>query len=296
VARGPLVQRRTEGDHDVRLAEQPLRERSREAAGDAEVVGIAGEQAVGHGARGQQRARALAQRAQRRTGAGQHGAAPGDDRGLPCSRQQVGERGHRRRRGPRRGEGAAVVGRRGHAVGQLGGLHVEREHEDDGAALDPRAAHRAGDVGHRAGRPVHALGRRPDGLHEADLVDAEVRAHRRAGHVGRQHEQRRAALRRLGQARHRVGQTRPLVDAARREAPAHAAVAVGHADRARLVAGGEAARAGIAQGVGDGEVAAAHEPEDGFHPHPRQRAADRLSDEHGAGGWRGTSRRRCNQI
>jgi hypothetical protein len=102
--------------------------------------------------------------------------------------------------------------------------------------------------------------------------------------------QRRAALGRLGQARHRVGQARPLVDAARRQAPAHAAVAVGHADRARLVAGGDAARAGVAQGVGDGQVAAAHQPEDGVHAHPGERAADRLSDEHRASHRRGTSR------
>jgi hypothetical protein len=47
--------------------------------------------------------------------------------------------------------------------------------------------------------------------------------------------------------------------------------------------GGDAARAGVAQGVGDREVAAAHQPEHGVHPHAGERAADRFSDEHRAG-------------
>ena len=136
----------------------------------------------------------------------------------------------------------------------------------------------------------------PDRLHEPDLVDAEVRADRRGGHVGREHDQRRAALGRLGQAGHRVGQPRPLMDAARGEPPAHAPVAVGHADRAALVARRVEARAGVAHRVGDGEVAAAHEPEHGVHAQAGQRAADRLSDEHRAGDRRGASRPRCNQI
>ena len=295
VAGGPLVERRTEGDHDVGLPQQPRGQRRREAAGDAEVVGVAGEQAVAHRARGQQRPGELAERPQRRAGVREHGAAPGDDGRAPRSGEQVGQRRHGGRGGPRWRQ-RGPVGERRRAVRAGSRLHVERQHQHHRAALDARAAHRPGDVAQRRGRTVDALGHRAHGLHEPDLVDAEVRADGRGGHLGREHDQRRATLGRLGEAGHRVGQPRPLMDAARGEPPAHPPVAVGHADRAALVARRIEARAGVAHRVGDGEVAAAHEPEHGVHAQAGQRTADRLSDQHRAGDRRGASRPRCNQI
>ena len=123
--RRPLVQRGAEGDDHVGLPQQPRGQRRREAAGDAQVVRVAGEQPVGHGARGQQRAGALAERAQRRAGAREHGAAAGDDGRALRAGQQVGERGRRppaagrgggeragRRRRPARRRGTAPPARR----------------------------------------------------------------------------------------------------------------------------------------------------------------------------------------
>ena len=199
VARRPLVERGAERDDDVGLAEQPRGQRATRSRRRCRAR-------TGRRRTARWRRREVASSApvsspsapQRGPGAGQHGAAAGDDRGPLGLREQVGER--RRRRAAGRG-GASAGSRRRRRRVALGGLHVERQHQHDGAALDPRAAHRARDVGHRRGRPVHALGDRADRLHEAGLVDAEVRAQRRGGRVGGEHEQRRAALGRLGQAR-----------------------------------------------------------------------------------------------
>ena len=245
--------------------EQPLRERRREAAGDAEVVGIAGEEAVGHRARGQQRAASARPARAARAGAGEHGAAPGDDRGAPRAASRSASAATAAAAG-RGGAGGGAARRPRRARRTLGGLHVERQHEDDGAALDPRAAHRAGDVGHRAGGPVHALGRRPDRPRPG-----------RPGRCGSSSAPPRRACRPRARAAAcgswpprsgpvialvRPGPWWTLHDG---EAPAHAAVAVGHATAPGLVARRVERAPGVAQGVGHGEVAAAHEPEHGVH-------------------------------
>ena len=279
VARRPLVQRGAEGDHRVRLAQQPRGDRRREPARDPERVRVAGEQAVGDRRGGEHGAGQLAQPPQRGAGAGQHRAAAGDDRGPLGVRQQRHERVDRPR--PRRRQ---LGQRRRQRRIALGRLHVERQHQHHRAPLDAGAAHGARHVGHRGVRPVHALGDRPDRLHQPGLVDAEVRPQRGGGRVGGEHDQRRAALGRLGQPRHGVRHARALVHAAGGEPPAHARVPVGHADRPALVARGNERHAGVAQRVGGGQVAAPEQPEDGVDAERRERPADRLGDQHGASG------------
>ena len=95
VPRRPLVQRGPEGHDDVGLGEQPGGERGGEAAGDAEVERVAAEEAVGHRGRREQRAGALAERAQRRPGAGEDRAAPGDEHRPLGTREEVGDLCHR---------------------------------------------------------------------------------------------------------------------------------------------------------------------------------------------------------
>jgi hypothetical protein len=114
--------------------------------------GIAGEEAVGHGAGGQQRARELAQRPQRRPAPASTAPRPATipGRRAPASRSASAvTRGLGRAR-PR--ERKAVAGCR--AVGTRRRLHVEGQHEHHGTALDACAAYGAGDVGHR---PVAGL-------------------------------------------------------------------------------------------------------------------------------------------
>ena len=89
-----------------------------------------------------------------------------------------------------------------------------------------------------------------------------------------------------------------LVHAAGGELPAHARVAVGHADRAALVARGDEPRAGVAQRVRERQVAAAEQPEDGVDPVGGQRPPDRLGDQHGLAVSErrvGTARRRSRR-
>ena len=227
---------------------------------------------------GEHRAGALAEHAQRRPCAGERGAAPGDDRRALGGAQDRGGglhgrlgRARRRELGAGRGQGRVAVG----------GLDVERQHQHDRAPLDAGAPHRAGDVGHR-GRPARARARRrrrpTPPARPARSGSSTGRCGRR---VGGEEQHRRAALGRLGQPGDRVREARSLVDAAGGEPPAHARVAVGRADRAALVAGGDEARAGVAHRVGDRQVAAAEQPEDGVDAVCRQRPPDRLGDQHG---------------
>ncbi len=115
---------------------------------------------------------------------------------------------------------------------------------------------------------------RADRLDQAVLIDPEVAGQRRGGRLPGQHEHRGAALGRLGQAGHRVGQPGSLVDRADRELAADAAVAVGHPDRAVLMARGVKAHAVGAHRVGHDEVAAAENAERVGDSLGRDRLAD----------------------
>ena len=93
-------------------------------------------------------------------------------------------------------------------------------------------------------------------------------------------QQRRPALGRLRQSRDGVGEPRPLVDAARREPAAYPRVAVGHADGPALVARRVERHAGVAQRVGERQVAAAEDAEHDVDAERGQRPAGGLRDHH----------------
>ena len=248
-----------------------------EPAGDPDRERVVLEQPVGDRRGRQHRAGQLAQPPQRGPGAREHRAAAADDRGPLGAREQ--RRDDRLRRSP--GATGASSGHAGGSVSStVGGLHVERQHQHHRAPLDHRAPHRARHVGDRRRRPVDPLGHRADGLDERVLVDPEVRAQLRGGRVGREQDQRRARLRGLGQPRDRVRQARPLVHGRDAEAPADPGVAVGHAERAGLVAGGDEPPAGGHDRVRHGQIPAAHEPEDDVAAEAMQGLADRLGDKH----------------
>ena len=193
-------------------------------------------------------------------GVGQHRAAAGDDHRPLRALQQIGDGGHRRGRRLGRGEGRQ---RRLAGLERLGrlGLDVDGQHEHHGPALDHRALVGALGVVGGGGGALDAVGGRAHGLDQPGLVDAEVGGQRRRRRLAGEHEHGRAALHRLGEAGHRVGEPRALVHAADPDAAAHARVPVRHADRPVLAAGGVEAGAAAAQRVGDHEVAAAQHPE-----------------------------------
>src|SRR5215203_1878526 len=70
------------------------------------------------------------------------------------------------------------------------------------------------------------------------------------------------------------------MDGADADLAARPGVAVGHHDRAALVAGGVERRSGGVQRVRDGEVAAADEPEERLDPAVGERASDRFGNLH----------------
>ena len=122
----------------------------------------------------------------------------------------------------------------------------------------------------------------PDRADQRVLVDPEVRPHRRRAGVGGEHQQRRAALGRLGDAGHRVGQPAALVHRQHADPAAHPGVGVGHRRRAALVPGGDERDAARAQRVGDVEVAAADHTERVADAELGERPADQLGDVSGA--------------
>ena len=272
VARGPVVERRAEREDDVGLRQQLGGDRRGEPARDAQRPRIAVEDPLRHRAVGQQRAGTLAEGGERGPGAAEHGATAGDDDRPLRALQQVGDGGDllRARRGRRRHGQHARLGR---VDGGLR-LQVDRQVEHDGAALERGAAVRARGVRLGGGRAVDRLGDRADRVGEVVLVDAEVRGERGAGRVPGDDEHRRPRLRRLGEAGHGVREARPLVHGAHADASRDARPAVGHAQRAGLVAGGEEPRAAALERLGGDEVAAADDAEDGLHAERREPAAD----------------------
>ena len=147
--------------------------------------------------------------------AGTSGAAPGDEHRPPRRGERGGELGDAvgvgRGRRPPAGERRTSSAPGGH----VGHLHVERQVDDDGAPFPLRRPERRRDVGDRGVRGVDAHGLGADGAGQGHLVDVEVR--QRLRRLGRQHEQRRAALGRLGDPGHGVRQARaPGAPTARR--------------------------------------------------------------------------------
>ncbi len=92
--------------------------------------------------------------------------------------------------------------------------------------------------GGRAGG-VQPFRHRPHRGGQRGHVDAEVGPHRRAGHVRGEHEQRRAALGRLGDAGQRVGQPRALVHGEDAHPAGPAGPGIGHARGTAFVPGGD---------------------------------------------------------
>ena len=236
VLRRPVIERGAEHEHDVGFGEDPGGERAGETPGDAERVWEPREQTVGRRGRRQDRADLLAEALELAAGAGEHRPPAGDDRGsfgfdddvyglvdgLGC---RLG-RAQGRHRGPRR-------------LGLDGGLRldVDREHQHDRPALCYCALVGTCSVVGGGLRAVYPVGDRADRLDEVVLIDPEVRGQRRRRRLAREHEDGGAALGRLGKPGHRVGQPRSLVHAADAHRASDASVAVGHADRAALVAG-----------------------------------------------------------
>ena len=277
VARRPLVQRGAEGDDRVGLAEQPRGGRRREPAGDADRERVAGEQPVGDRRGREHGAGQLAEPPQRRPGAGQHRAAAGDDRGPLGAGQQ------------RRRASSTDPGRGGASSGSGGGSASGRTRPPArraAASARPPAARRARAAPRARRRPSRSSGpctrsaTAPTASTSPSWSILKFERSCAAGVSAREHEQRRPALGRLGQPGDRVRQARALVHAARGEPAAHARVPVGHADRAALVAGGVERHAGVAQRVGERQVAAAEQAEDGVDAERGQRPADRLRDLH----------------
>ena len=166
------------------------------------------------------------------------------------------------------------------------GLDVDREHEHDRPALGLGALVGPQRIVGRGLGGVQALGDRPHRLDEPVLVDAEVRGQRGRRGLAGQDEERRAALGRLGQPGHRVGQPRTLVHADHAHASRHPRVAVGGGDRpgfqTRVVQGGAAGD----ERLGDDHVARAQQPEDVAHALRGQRLADHVGHRARRGGPR----------
>ena len=248
-----------------------------EPAGDPERVRQPGEQPVRRRRGGEDRADPLAERLEFGPGVGEDRAAAGDDRGPLRAGDVLGDLHH----GTHRRLGQGEIGRGGllgFGVRRRLGLEIDRQHQDDRPALGDRPVIRALGVVRRGPRAEHAVGDRPDRLDEVVLVDPEVARERRGRRLTGDHEQRRPALRRLGEAGHRVREPGALVNSADTHSPCGPGVSVGHADGAALVAGVVEVGAAPAERVRDDEVAAAEHAERVLHPLRGDRQADDIGD------------------
>jgi hypothetical protein len=187
---GPVVQRGAEPEHEVGAGEQAGGGRGGEAAADAEVVGVAGEQPVGHRGGGQHRPDLVGQRDQPLAGVAADRATAGEDGRPPRPLDQVGGLGDRRRRGRRGARRRPGVRRL--RLRELGRLHVEREQQHHRSPVVAGAPPGARHVLEGAARGVDPLHRGPDGGARRRLVDPEVGVDRRRRRVGGQQQQRRA--------------------------------------------------------------------------------------------------------
>ena len=278
VAQRPHVQRAAPPDEQVGVADQLGGDRRGEAAADVEVERVAAEQPARDRRGGEQRARCASASARSGSRAAAR-AAPGQEHRAARAREQVGQP-------PRPPPAAATgAGRRGRrrrprpgpvysAACTSSGSPSTTVRRSATAVRQARAS-----VGHRRRGGVQPLGHRADGRGQRGLVDAEVRAHRGAGGLGGQHQQRRAALGGLGDAGQRVGQAGPLVHRQHADAAGGTGEGVGHRRRAALVPGRDEPRAAGDERVGDVEVAAADDAEHRADAEPGERGADRLGDD-----------------
>ena len=226
-------------------------------------------------------ARRSARRAPRSAGPACRAPRPATNTGRCGAVEQRGERRHRRRIRPRRAP-RCDGGHAGRAASD-GRLDVERQVEHHRAPLPDAGAVGAHDVvDGRRGR-VHPLRHRADRAHRGVLVDAEVGPHRRSRGVRGQRQQRRAALRRLGDPGERVGEAAALMQGEHRHRSGRAGVRVGHHRRPGLVARRDERHPAAAERVGHVEVAAAHHPERVPDAEPGQHLADDVGNR-GHGG------------
>jgi hypothetical protein len=173
VLRRPVVERRADDEHDIRLREQLGCDRRCESTGDPERVGEVCEQTVGRSRSCQQSARDLSERIELGAGVGEHRATARDDR------RPLG-RGEQIRHAVDRvgcGLGWREIGARWPCwlrTQYLLGLDVDREHQHDRPLLDQGTL--VGALCVVGGRlwTVDAVGNRADRLDEVVLVDPEV--------------------------------------------------------------------------------------------------------------------------
>ena len=199
VPRRPHVQGAAPADDQVRVADQLGGQGRGEPAGDPERPRVAGEQAVRDGRGREQRSGGGAERPQ--LAAGRARAAARDEHGALRRREQPGDSSTAAgRTGPRRGTAGRGTSGAGAACTSSGRLSTTVR----------RCSRPSGRPGRRRRPPTsgvcHPLGHRADGGHQRVLVDAEVGADGGRPRVRREHEQRRAALRGLGDAGHGVGE------------------------------------------------------------------------------------------
>ena len=193
VAHGPVVQRRAEGEYDVRLCEQFQGERRGEAAGDPDAVRVISEEPVRHRARRQYRPHPVGQCLERLASPGHRRPAPRDYRRVARHFEQVRHLDDRAVRRTRRLECRPVGNDARAAV--AGRIHeVYRYVEHDGASLDPGSAQRPRGVGGSGFGASDALRDSAHSLGQDPLFDLEVGPEGAWGHVRGEDEQRRAGL------------------------------------------------------------------------------------------------------
>ena len=219
------------------FSQQPYGERGGEASRYPDAVRVAGKEPVPHRARREHGSDPISQGLERLARVCKGGALPSDDRRPVRESEQVRDRGDGTLRRTRRLQRWPVRDGRW-AVGAVLFDHVDRDAQDDGAALGLRAPERPGGVGGGGLGPTHALGNRADRRRQGGLIYLEVRPERPCRNVRGQHDERRAGLCGLRQPRERVRKARALMDACDADLPRGAGVAVRHHDRAALVAGG----------------------------------------------------------
>ena len=264
------------------------RRSSRAAVGDEKppamptAYGSPGEQAVGRRAEVASIAPVvLAEPPQRRPGAGQHRAAAGDDRGpLGAARSRSAAAVDGRRRRAAAGASSASGG---------GGAELAASAACTSSGSISTTARRSTRA-RRTARATSAIAvcrararARPTAPTASTRPAWSIRKFERSAAAGVSAASSSSGVRLLAASVSPVivfVSPGPWWTLQTGEPPAHARVAVGHADRAALVAGGDEARAGVAQRVGDRQVAAAEQPEDGVDAEGGQRPADRLGDQH----------------
>ena len=273
---GPHGQTATPGDDQIRVRDQLGRQRGGEAAGDAEIEGVASECALRHRRGGQQRTRSQRQVAERL--AVRHGAPPGDEH-RPLGRVASG-----------RPAGGSRTCRAGPAPAAGAG--------SPGPASASPACTSSGTLSTTVRRPLRAV--RHARVTSATALSAEytrsgtaptertrpswsiLKLDRTAapGGVRGQHDHRRPALGGLGDTGDGIGQSRSLVHRHQADRAARARVRVGHRGRTRLVPGREERDPGLAQRVRHDQVAAADHAEGVADAEATQGPSDQLGDSH----------------